>query len=287
MVPWSTQTDGEKMKKPLEIEFKVGLFVTLGLGLIMFAIVILGGADSIFSRSNRYSIHFPSVDGLITGAKVVLGGLQVGTVESADFDSTEKDVKVNIKVFRKYEELIRKDSTAEILTQGVLGDKFISIMPGSQETETLPDKSEIPNRPTKDLAQFLTKGDQLMVSLNSIARSLDKIFKGFEKKNRSEVFFDGMSATATNLAEASKKLNTELDSVQLKSSIKNLNLILEKINNGTGTLGALVNDPGLYYDAKALLGGANRNKIVRNLVRKTIKASEEADSKKDAKEKTD
>jgi phospholipid/cholesterol/gamma-HCH transport system substrate-binding protein len=70
-------------------------------------------------------------------------------------------------------------------------------------------------------------------------------------------------------------VNRELDGMKLKASTEQLHSILEKVNNGTGTLGALVNDPGLYYDARALLGGANRNRIVRNLVRQTIKDAEE------------
>ena len=52
-----------------------------------------------------------------------------------------------------------------------------------------------------------------------------------------------------------------------------MNQIFEKINNGTGTIGALVNDPGLYDEVKALFGGANRNRVIRNLVRQTVKGS--------------
>jgi phospholipid/cholesterol/gamma-HCH transport system substrate-binding protein len=61
--------------------------------------------------------------------------------------------------------------------------------------------------------------------------------------------------------------------------MKNLECITDKINNGTGTLGAMINDPGLYDNAKSLMGEANRNRIVRNLVRQTLK---EADDKANA-----
>jgi phospholipid/cholesterol/gamma-HCH transport system substrate-binding protein len=57
----------------------------------------------------------------------------------------------------------------------------------------------------------------------------------------------------------------------MAKSSKSLVEILDKVNNGAGTLGALVNDPGLYEDARALVGGANRNRIIRNLVRETAK----------------
>jgi phospholipid/cholesterol/gamma-HCH transport system substrate-binding protein len=259
-------------------ELKVGLFVAIGSALTMFSILVLGGADSIFTRTNSYSIHFSSVNGLIVGAKVAIGGLNIGTVSDVELDQKTKDIRVSLKVMRKYAQWIRKDSQAEMLTQGVLGDKFISVVAGNLEEPELPDGSEIPTAPTKDLSQFLSKGDQLMVSLNSIAASLDEVLKTFKAGKRSEIFFEGMAQSAKNLAALSSKLNEDLEKSQVKSAIRNLAGILEKINNGTGTLGALINDPGLYYDARALMGGANRNRIVRNLVRKTIQDAEAAQS---------
>ena len=53
--------------------------------------------------------------------------------------------------------------------------------------------------------------------------------------------------------------------------MNHLNSILEKIDQGQGTVGAMINDPGLYDDAKALVGQVNRNRIMRNLIRQTIK----------------
>lgn len=268
------------MKKTSEIELKVGLFVTIGIALIMAAILILGGAESIFSSSNSYNIHFPTVEGLVNGAKVVVGGIQVGTVEKVNLDVQRKDINVTVNVMQKYDSWLRQDSRAEIHTQGVLGDKFISITFGSMDLPQLKEGSEIATTPGQNLDQFISRGDQLVKTLNSIASSLDRLLKTFEAKNRSENLFESLATTAKNLSSATSKMNEELDKIQLKSAVKNLNSILEKINNGTGTLGALVNDPGLYYDAKTFIGGANRNKIMRNLVRKTIKDAEQEDVKK-------
>jgi phospholipid/cholesterol/gamma-HCH transport system substrate-binding protein len=53
----------------------------------------------------------------------------------------------------------------------------------------------------------------------------------------------------------------------LAAADERLNSILEKIDAGEGTLGLLVNDPGLYADLQALLGGAQRSRVVRTLIR--------------------
>ncbi len=265
------------MKKQLEIEIKVGLFVAIGTGLLMLAILVLGSTENLFSRSNKYKIHFTSVEGLIPGAKVVLSGMAVGSVEDIDLDSGAQNILVTVSVARKYADWVRKNSEAEMATQGVLGDKYIMITPGDRAQEQVPNEAEIPQRPSKDLSQFLNRGDQLMISLNSISQSLDRLLKTLEAKGRSEALFSGLAATAQNLAAVSSKLNAGFNDAHFKGIIRNLNGITEKVNNGTGTLGALINDPGLYDDAKALMGGANRNRILRNLVRQTMKDNKEGE----------
>jgi phospholipid/cholesterol/gamma-HCH transport system substrate-binding protein len=261
-------------KKRLEIELKVGLFVSLGLALVMAAILVMGSADSIFSRRNHYVTHMPSAEGLINGAKVMLSGIQVGAVESMAFDGQRRDVAIRFTVDSKGAAWVRKDSSVEVMTQGVLGDKFLSVIPGTENAPKLANGDEVPVHPSKDLSQFINKGDQLLVSLNSIATDFNRILKGFESNNRSEIFFSNITATSKNLAEATDHLNQQIDQMPLKAAVKNLNAILEKINHGSGTLGALINDPALYDSAKALVGGANRNRIVRNLVRQAVQKGE-------------
>ncbi|MEK6706240.1 MAG: MlaD family protein [Bdellovibrionota bacterium] len=241
----------------------------------MLAIIVLGSSENILVRKSHYYIHFNSVEGLIPGAKVVLGGLQIGTVSTIDFDPEKRNMRIEVSVARTSSPWIRKDTTAEIATLGVLGDKYIALSTSSNNEAPLPQGSDITVKQSKDIAQFLNKGDQLMISLNSLASSLNRLVNGFESNNRSEVFFQNMTSAAKNLATATDKLNKELDGLNAKSVVKNMNSILDKINNGTGTLGALINDPGLYDDTKALIGGANRSRIIRNLVRQTIKKSAE------------
>ncbi len=261
-------------RKNLELDLKVGAFVLAGLTLVAAAIITLGGSDNLLTRNNTYYTHFNSIDGLIPGAKVSVGGFQVGSVTEVEFDPEKRDLRVTYKVATKYKEWLRKDSMAEILTQGMLGDKFVSIVQGDPSQEILPDRAEVTPRIAKDLTQFLSQGDKLMGTLSSLATSIDQVVKGFERNGRSEIFFESLASTTKNLSK-------QLDGMKLKESVDQLHAILGKINNGTGTLGALVNDPGLYYDVRALMGGANRNKVMRNLVRQSIKDGEKREMQND------
>src|SRR5262245_57546822 len=99
----------------------------------MLALIVVGGPTSLFSRSNAYYTRFPTVEGLVNGAKVVLGGLQVGIVEAFDFDPESGKVRVELSINRKYASWIRADTTTELRTQGVLGDKYVYMTAGAPD----------------------------------------------------------------------------------------------------------------------------------------------------------
>jgi phospholipid/cholesterol/gamma-HCH transport system substrate-binding protein len=258
-----------------KLELKVGVFVMVGTGLVMGAILILGGKSSVFTSVSHYQTHFAKIDGLISGAKVGMGGLQVGTVSSVEFDGKNRDIEVKFTVEKQYAEYIRKDSTVEIVTQGVLGDKYLSVNAGDPSSPLVENGGEVTQGANKDLSQLFSSSEKLMLQLTSTTESLDRILSAFNRSNRADQFFQGLAGTSKNMGELTGKLNDEFSQVKIKSAINHLNSILQKVDQGQGSLGAFINDPGLYDDAKALVGQVNRNRIMRNLIRQTIKDNKE------------
>ncbi len=258
-------------KRLLEVEIKVGIFVAAGVGLVAAAILLLGGADSLFQRHIKYNAYFNEVDGLIPGSKIILNGIRIGVVEKVGFDLSRREIRVDLQIDQKSADWIRLDTLAEIQTQGVLGDKFVSLSTQNLDEPLLPVGSEIKTRTTGNLKQFIDGGEQLMGSLNDIASSLGRILRSFERGGRNDELFGGLAKTASSLAEASHALKSQVSDMRIKSAVTHLDSILDKIDSGTGTVGALINDPSLYDDIKMLFGGANRNRVVRNLIRQTIK----------------
>lgn len=259
--------------KPSEekLQFKTGVFVLAGLALTLTAILILGGKQSIFTSVNHYRSHFPKVDGLVSGAKVVLGGLQIGVVKNVDLDPETRDIVVRFTVETKYAEWVRKDSAVEIVTQGVLGDKYLSIVAGSADQPRIEDGGEVPQGSSKDISALFSSSEQLMLKLTTTADNLSRVLESFNKNNRAEHIFQGLAESSKNLSEISTKLNSDIEGGKLKGSLQHLNQILEKVNHGQGSVGALINDPALYDDLKAMVGQVNRNRVMRNLIRQTIK----------------
>lgn len=259
-------------KKNLEIQ--VGLFVLLGVGLFMVAVLLLGGNNPFWSTERRYVVYYNEVSGLIPGAKVVLNGIRVGAIGSIDFDIEKNSIRMRLDVNSKYANLVRKDTTATIATQGVLGDKFINLKAGTQTEPEVPDGGELQTGTGTDLSGLLTSSETLITNLNSAVRTLDTILKNLERKDRSNRIFEGFAQTSENLSVVTDKLKTTADT---------LNSVLKKVDGGKGTLGALVNDPELYDDVKKLLGGVSRNRVLRNVIRQSVKDSEAKDAEEPVK----
>jgi phospholipid/cholesterol/gamma-HCH transport system substrate-binding protein len=269
----------------METELKVGIFVSVGAILVMIAIILLGSTENLLQRKSHYTVHLPSAEGLVGGAKVMLGGIQIGTVDHIGFDDQHGNVELVLNIASANTKHIKRDTEAEIATQGVLGDRYVSLTSGTPEAPVLAPDSDIPVLPSKGISQFLSQSDQLVARLNSVATSLDNVLKQFESGSRSDRFFLGMAQTAKNLSSATEKLDHQMDDLKLKKIVRNLEQITDKINTGNGTLGALVNDPGLYDNVKSLMGQANRNRILRNLVRQTIRESETKEAEQQSEKK--
>jgi phospholipid/cholesterol/gamma-HCH transport system substrate-binding protein len=234
-----------KSERPKEI--RVGTFIATALVLVLLAVWKLGSAQNLFSSHEVFFITLPSAAGISPGAKVTISGVKAGVVESFLINAQNQNVQVNLSISKEFEIYLRKDSVAEVITEGLLGDKLIAIAAGSPSSSRLSPGSEILTRQESSLQGLFNRGDRLATDLSKLAKDLDRLV----------LLIEG-----------------QIQGGHLSTSLEKLDTILGKINQGNGVLGGLVNDPKLYDDVKALLGESNENRIVRNIVRNTIKDSE-------------
>ncbi len=129
------------MKKYTQ-ETVVGIFVVVGLLAIAYMTVKLGNVG--FLGENTYSLYakFTSVTGLRVGNPVNMLGLEIGRVESFKMDQENQVAVVELKINKDIE--VYDDAIASIKTEGLIGDKFISIDAGGggdllQDGDTITD----------------------------------------------------------------------------------------------------------------------------------------------------
>ena len=235
------------MRNQQRLEFKVGLFINLGLALLVISVLVLGSSHNLLVRKNHYTILLPNAGRLLSGARVLLAGIPVGTVQGFDLGVRPHLVSVSLSIASKYERYIRTDTFAEVVTEGLVGDRVVSLNPGAPANEQIAPGGEIPVKESFDLNGVVGKGDELLRNLNSLARDVGGLVREYSSGANSH------------------KISRVLDQ---------LGRILNKVDRGSGTLSALLNDPELYDDAKALVGETNENRVLRNLVRKAVQDSE-------------
>jgi phospholipid/cholesterol/gamma-HCH transport system substrate-binding protein len=119
---------GMTMKKTA-LDFWVGLFVVLGFIALLFLALKAGNMSSLsFQATYPVKLKFDNIGGLKPRAPVKSAGVTVGRVASIGFDSNTYQALVTIDIDNQYQ--FPKDSSAKILTSGLLGEQYIGLEPG-------------------------------------------------------------------------------------------------------------------------------------------------------------
>jgi phospholipid/cholesterol/gamma-HCH transport system substrate-binding protein len=113
-------------KRSFTVEFWVGLFAIFGVG--CFAYLAINIAKIRLSNAGFYDItaDFDSVSGLKLGAPVEIAGVEVGEVSDIQLNGTAAHVVLRIRDGVK----LRDDDIAAIRTKGIIGDRYIKVVPG-------------------------------------------------------------------------------------------------------------------------------------------------------------
>jgi phospholipid/cholesterol/gamma-HCH transport system substrate-binding protein len=130
------------MKRQAKIEIWVGAFVLMSLlALVMIAFQVSNFSTWKERPSYHISALFENIGGLKVRAPVKMSGVVIGRVTNVSVDPVSFKAKVSMKIDKAYSEL-PIDSSASILTSGLLGDQYVGIEIGGSE-EYLADGGEV------------------------------------------------------------------------------------------------------------------------------------------------
>ena len=115
------------------IETLVGLFIVAGLlSLLYLALSVSGLSGGVSNESYQVKALFSNVGGLTKRAEVSLAGVTIGKVSSIRLDPEEKIAEVTMEIDGSVN-FLPTDSSASILTAGLLGEKYIGFQLGADE----------------------------------------------------------------------------------------------------------------------------------------------------------
>ena len=266
-------------------ELKAGVFLILAVIVFIVGIWILGQEREVFSSKSLFHTTFKNVQGLSRGAPVRLSGITIGRVEEIGFREKAQDpsVHITLSISEQYLPLLKEGSVASIQTQGLLGDKFLSIFPGESKA-LLTTGSQIEAREMRDVADTLQRASTIINRTAKISEEASQLIKEFRKET-----MENIRKTSANLADITseikdgngllheliytnkqaKMLNAAL--AEMESTAKNLSKATRSLAEGTGTLGALLFDASLYDNLVDVTDEAKRNFLLKSAIRLSLK----------------
>jgi phospholipid/cholesterol/gamma-HCH transport system substrate-binding protein len=225
----------------------VGIFLFVALLLLAFLILNSTGEFNPFSKKIPLRARFVSADGLHPNADVQLAGVSIGKVEEVKFlpPDTGEDERIEATMMVQEElqgkpitELIRSDSTAQLIATSVLGnEKMINITPGSAKGVPVDPNHILISSAPIGINQLTATGNDLLKQINKLAIPANDILT---KASQGE----GTLGRIVNDESLYKNLDSTI--AETRGTMTRLQATLDKVNRGQGSAGKLLNDPSLY-----------------------------------------
>lgn len=172
------------------MQVKVGALIVVAT-VILVGFMFLLGSFSVGPKRN-YFLEFSDSGAMLRGAPVKIAGVRAGRVESVEFlvergaqksapveGAAPVNVRVTISVDEKMASAVRQDSEFFITTQGVLGEKYMEIIPGSQGAPEWPDGAYVRGADPARMDLIFTRVDRILGSVEEALGGGDLDIKAF------------------------------------------------------------------------------------------------------------
>ena len=223
------------MKKESGFTWKLGMFVIIGLVLFVGTIYFVGKQKNLFGNTFHLKAQFKTVSGLKEGNNVRFSGINIGTVNGIEL-ITDTSVLVDLVIKKDVQKFIKTDAIASIGSDGLMGDKVLTISPGTGNGQTVVNNALINSKSAVEMADVMaslkTSVDNAGIITGQLAEVSYKINNGngaLSKLISDEGFSNSMKSTLTNLQTSSNEfaqfttnLNDGKLAVKLDSTMSNL-----------------------------------------------------------------
>ncbi len=239
-------------------EIKVGIVIFIGLVFAVYA-SFRGAGTSIFEKKTKYVSYFCELEGMVIGAPVWLAGVEVGNVYSIKFlkipVEADKNIVVKFKIKSSVQYLVTPGTSVQISTIGLLGDKYLKLIPGPPSETSLADGSIIPAEGIAGLDGALKEAPEIAARFKRILGSIDnllavadtgsgtvsRLMHDREMAERISGLIDKSSALVNTLDRSASTMLRDVNAIR-----QDFHALTEELLDGSGTLARLFKDPSLF-----------------------------------------
>jgi phospholipid/cholesterol/gamma-HCH transport system substrate-binding protein len=247
------------------LEFKVGIFVFVGLAMVGALLVQFGRLGEGFKTYYPLTVRFNNASGLLKGSDVLLAGARIGKVAGGPRLVREGDgVAVPLKIYDYVK--VPEGTKFTVGSSGLLGDRFVVVTPPpGQPTAYLPPNSYINGTRETGIDDLTQQGGALVGDLRTTVQKLNQETLSAQNMENLKSSMEHLNQATSALAESSKKLDgviQQADSTMasakqaadgLQNAIADTRKVLRSATQGKGLVATLLNDQSLANDLHALI----------------------------------
>ena len=257
--------------RSIATETKVGIFVVLGI-LVLTYFTVRVGQITVREVGYRIYTHVESAAGLDKNSPVRIAGVEVGKVEQVSLDG----LKAKVTIHLPFKVKLPEGSKVFVKSAGLLGEKYIEIVPGSGP-QVIPAGGSIEEGgPSTDVDRVLAQLSSIGDDIKKVTKTLGNVLGGEEGQRTVKQLIEGARETALHLESITQSIDRGQGTigklvkddklyVELKNTVASLNQLTRSIDRGEGTLGKLVKDETLYRETKETM--ASLNQIAQSIER--------------------
>jgi phospholipid/cholesterol/gamma-HCH transport system substrate-binding protein len=262
-------------------ELRVGLFVLVGLLVLAAGIFYVTGAG-VLGPKYRLKTYLPEVTGLVTGAPVRLDGIEVGNVDTMRLlprtpgktQDKMHNIEVTMRIDDRFQSDILTDSTASLVTEGLLGNRFVNITRGFTGV-ALKEGQEVPGTEEKAIKEVVQRSADVLGNLQALTDNVQDLLAGVKKgrgtlgklltddqayNHLNSILAHGdqvVTSVQAGQGSIGKLVASDEMYNKMDKAVDNVNVILGDVRAQKGTIGKLMYDPTLYDQAKEALTHGN------------------------------
>jgi phospholipid/cholesterol/gamma-HCH transport system substrate-binding protein len=164
-----------------------GTFVLVAVGLLVWLLLSSQKTQNLFEEEITLYAKMSSIQAVNKDTNVIISGLDIGAVTDVDIDD-ENNVVITMSILKKYQKLIRTDSTAELLNFkfALLGKSVIEISVGSPQLPVIEDGSTLVIKESFNLVQLVAKFEPVLVTLQDSIKKINDILQAIDPQKIGE-----------------------------------------------------------------------------------------------------
>jgi phospholipid/cholesterol/gamma-HCH transport system substrate-binding protein len=208
------------MNKDAESNWKLGMFVTGGLILFILIIYFVGKQQNLFGSNFQLKSKFKTVSGLKIGNTVRFSGINIGTVSEIALVN-DSSVVVVLTIQEEVQKFIKTDARASISSDGLVGDKVLTISPGTLSNKIIANNAFIKSTSPIEMDDLMKKVKSSVDNAEIITGELAQFTYNMNhgkgtlyKLMNDDKFAKKLDATISNLQTGSKGLSENMEAAK-------------------------------------------------------------------------